>query len=90
MVDEQAAQARERASAASEAGMEYAAGEAALNRVSREELLAVYGIGPVLADRILLGRPYISDYDVVERNILNETTFAQLRRQLLDRYRKSA
>lgn len=62
----------------------------ALNLVSREELLAVYGIGPVLADRILRDRPYASDLDVVERGILNETAFDQLRRQLLERYRRSA
>ncbi len=89
LLDRQAAQARERASAVSEAGMEQGR-EAILNRVSRDELLAVYGIGPVLADRIAHGRPYISDHDVVERGILNETTFQQLRRQVLDRYRRSA
>jgi len=61
-----------------------------LNRVSRDELLAVYGIGPVLANRIIEGRPYTSDYDVVELDILNEATFEQLRRQLLGRRRKSA
>lgn len=63
---------------------------AAINLVSREELLAVYGIGPVLADRILQGRPYVSDHDVVDRGILSETAFEHLLRQLLERYRRSA
>src|SRR5689334_19809594 len=38
--------------------------DAMLNRVSREELLAVYGIGPRLTQRILDGRPYRSDHEV--------------------------
>lgn len=54
-----------------------------LNTVSREELLSVYGIGPVLADRIIENRPYRDAREVVERGILPESTFAQLERDLL-------
>jgi DNA uptake protein ComE-like DNA-binding protein len=64
--------------------------EAAINRVAREELLAVYGIGPVLAQRILDGRPYRDDLEVVERGILNQQTFDQLHRQVLVKHRQSA
>ncbi len=89
LLDRQAAQARENSSAVVEAGMQQGH-EAILNRVSRDELLAVYGIGPVLADRVLNGRPYVSDRDVVSRGILSQSTFDHLRRQVLGRYRKSA
>jgi hypothetical protein len=54
-----------------------------LNIVTREQLLSVYGIGPVLADRIIENRPYRNPHEVVERGILSETTFAQLERDLL-------
>jgi DNA uptake protein ComE-like DNA-binding protein len=55
-----------------------------LNSASREELLAIYGIGPVLADRIIAGRPYRFADEVLERGILNQQAFAELRRGLLD------
>src|SRR5512142_2511493 len=48
---------------------------AALNQVTREELLAVYGIDPVIADRILQGRPYRSDDEVVARGLVSPATF---------------
>lgn len=54
-----------------------------LNQVSEDELLAVYGIGPVTAQKILNGRPYRSDREVVERGIISEHTFRQLQRELL-------
>lgn len=55
-----------------------------LNSFSREELLKVYGIGPVTAQKILDGRPYRSDHEVVDRGIISEHTFQQLQRELLD------
>jgi DNA uptake protein ComE-like DNA-binding protein len=61
-----------------------------LNSISRDELLAVYGIGPVMADRIIRGRPYRRDREVVERGILSERVFAQLRRQVLGRHQRPA
>ena len=36
-----------------------------LNSATRQQLLSVYGIGPVLADRIIQNRPYAAAYDVV-------------------------
>lgn len=53
-----------------------------LNTGSREDLLKVYGIGPVLADKIITGRPYTSERDAVERNILPESTLRELERSL--------
>ncbi|HEX7960224.1 MAG TPA: YtxH domain-containing protein [Terriglobales bacterium] len=55
---------------------------AMLNTGSREDLLRVYGIGPVLADKIIHGRPYISEQEVVEREILSESTLKELQRSM--------
>jgi hypothetical protein len=56
-----------------------------LNTVSREELLEVYGIGPVLADRIISNRPYQNDYDVVEKGIIPESGYRRLQSELHNR-----
>jgi len=56
-----------------------------LNSATRDALIAVHGIGQVLADRIIASRPYEKAYDVVENGILPESTFAQLRRELLEK-----
>lgn len=53
-----------------------------LNSISREELLEVYGIGPVLADKIIQNRPYSRADEVVERGILPQSTFEKLREAL--------
>lgn len=58
--------------------------EEVLNSATRQQLLSVYGIGPVLADRIIQNRPYAAAYDVVEKGIIPESIFVQLRKQLLD------
>ena len=60
-----------------------------LNTVDREQLIAVYGIGPVLADRIIENRPYRSARELVERGIIPESTFAELRRELPNMRRDS-
>lgn len=56
-----------------------------LNKVSREDLLSVYGIGPVMADKILANRPYSNDRQVVEQGIVPESLFERLERELLRR-----
>lgn len=74
------------ASADTPAGRSAAMGGGAadlLNSATRQQLLSVYGIGPVLADRIIQNRPYKSAYEVVEKGIIPESIFAQLRKQLL-------
>jgi len=53
-----------------------------LNSVSREDLLGIYGIGPVLADKIIANRPYTSDRQVVEQGIVPENLFERLQKEL--------
>jgi hypothetical protein len=60
--------------------------EEVLNSATRQQLLSVYGIGPVLADRIIQNRPYKAAYDVVEKGIIPESIFVQLRKQLLQQH----
>ena len=59
--------------------------EAALNNVSRDDLLSVYGIGPVLADKIIRGKPYKSINELLERGILPESALENLKRELLSK-----
>jgi gas vesicle protein len=59
--------------------------ESALNSISRDDLLSVYGIGPVLADKILKGRPYKSVNELLERGILPEAAIENLKRELLNK-----
>jgi DNA uptake protein ComE-like DNA-binding protein len=51
-----------------------------LNTASRDDLLAIYGIGPVLADKIIKGRPYTSEREVVDRGIIPEATLKEIAR----------
>jgi hypothetical protein len=52
-----------------------------INVLSRDELMTVNGIGPVLADRIISGRPYASRQELVDRGIIGKTTLEELERQ---------
>jgi gas vesicle protein len=61
-----------------------------LNSISREELMNVDGIGPVLADKIISNRPYSSAQELLERRILPQNTFAELQRALIRQERLSA
>jgi|SRR5947209_2314217 len=56
--------------------------EVTLNNATREQLLSVYGIGPVLADRIIENRPYTNNRDAVERGIIPENAFLRLQKEL--------
>jgi gas vesicle protein len=65
-------------SAASRAGL---GALAKLNTVSREELMRINGIGPVLADRMIAARPFTSTQQVLDRGLLPEPTFQELIRE---------
>jgi gas vesicle protein len=53
-----------------------------LNTAPEEELMKIYGIGPVLADKIIKGRPYTSEHEVVDRGIISENILKELTRSL--------
>ena len=59
------------------------ASASALNTATREQLLEVTGIGPVLAGRILQSRPYRYPEELVERGILPRSAFQRIKRELL-------
>jgi DNA uptake protein ComE-like DNA-binding protein len=61
-----------------------------VNTISREELMNVDGIGPVLADKIISGRPYSSRQELVQRGIVPQNTFEELERELSRQGRRSA
>jgi len=44
----------------------------AINTMGRDALMNVNGIGPILADKIIPGRPYSSQRDMVERGIISQ------------------
>jgi DNA uptake protein ComE-like DNA-binding protein len=52
-----------------------------LNTASREDLMSIAGIGPVLADRIIEGRPFITTHQLIDRGIVPESTFQELVRE---------
>ncbi len=52
-----------------------------LNTGSREELMKVRGIGPVLADRIIRARPFTSTEQVAESGVLPAKILEELRRE---------
>ncbi len=78
-------ESKERPAAANEPGAQRAQGSAVdlLAEVTRNQLLAIYGIGPVTADKILQGRPYHRVEELVERGIINKATMEYLKRDLL-------
>jgi DNA uptake protein ComE-like DNA-binding protein len=61
-----------------------------INTVGRQELMNVNGIGPVLADKIISGRPYSSRRELLERGILPQSTFDELERELDRQGKRSA
>src|SRR6185503_4186820 len=67
-----------------------AGGGDSINSLSRDELMTVNGIGPVLADRIISGRPYSSTRDLVNRGIIAQGTLEELERQFGSKLKEPA
>jgi DNA uptake protein ComE-like DNA-binding protein len=54
-----------------------------LNDVSKDDLIAVSGIDPVLADRIIGNRPYSRERELLEKDVIPESALQALREKLL-------
>ena len=61
-----------------------------INVFSREDLMSVSGIGPALADKIISGRPYLSAQELLDREILSQSTLMELEGEIARRQRRSA
>jgi len=49
-----------------------------LNSATREQLMAVPGIGDTYADKIIAGRPYKSKAELKSKNIVPEATYTKI------------
>lgn len=52
-----------------------------LNSGSRDQLMAVPGIGPITADKIIAARPFTSAREIVDRGIVPDAIFEDLLRE---------
>jgi len=50
-----------------------------LNAASKEDLLAVEGIGEAYADKVLAGRPYKATSELVSRNVMPVSAFEKIK-----------
>jgi hypothetical protein len=55
----------------------------ALNTVSRDKLMTIYGVGPLTADKIISNRPYDSEESFMQQKLVPDTTFENLYAALL-------
>jgi DNA uptake protein ComE-like DNA-binding protein len=53
-----------------------------VNSASREDLLSIYGVGSVIADQIVQNRPFDSEQQLIDKNVVPESNFDHLKRQL--------
>ena len=60
-----------------------AARQVDVNSASKEELQALPGIGPALADKIIQNRPYKSKRELVSRSVIPESTYKDVKDQLV-------
>jgi DNA uptake protein ComE-like DNA-binding protein len=53
-----------------------------LNKASENDLIALNGIGPVLATRILENRPYATKIDLIGRMVIPEANYELIKRSV--------
>lgn len=54
-----------------------------INSASEEELDALPGIGPVMARKIIAGRPYRAKTDLRTRNIIPQSAYDKIKDQII-------
>lgn len=75
--------AREHAGAVAPPSLRGASIVEALNTVTRDKLLSIYGVGPLTADKIIQNRPYDSEEAFLQQKIVPESIFENLHAALL-------
>ena len=54
-----------------------------INSASPDELDALPGIGPVMAQKIIAGRPYRAKTDLISRKIIPQSTYDKIKGQIV-------